>query len=38
MAKKSLKVLLDLDSHLESGLLKSGNCDSGSCQLKLKIA
>ena len=25
MAKKSLKALLDLDSHLESGLLKSGN-------------
>ena len=25
MAKKSLKALLDLDSHLENGLLKSGN-------------
>ena len=25
MAKKRLKVLLDLDSHLENGLLKSGN-------------
>lgn len=38
MAKKSLKALLDLDSHLENGCLKSGIEDSGSCQLELKIA
>ena len=38
MAKKNLKVLLDLDSNFENGLSNQEIEDSGSCQLELKMA
>ena len=39
MAKKNLKALLMLDSHLENGLLKSGNLRTWIVSIKvMKIA